>query len=526
MENKTGPKNILLISPTGKPEVAQVKWLSPPLGIIRLAGFLNSNGHNAECIDTNFYAALGKTDFLEEKLRSKKWDIIGFSILDESLIYDFQNIYLAKKNCPDALLVSGGIEAQFNYQTVLDKTPCKIVILGEGEMPFLLLAQGESLEKIPGIVFRKDATPFSKEFFQKATESIEWEKIPYESYWDFYLAKYKEKGRLTEQILDQIHTVRIFTRNRCSMKCKFCSSTNQLTWAAGTQTVPMIDIITDETRIIGLIERIKKAHPRLRTIYFSDDDFLAIPSSAIKFCQIAASKNLGLRFICLARLDKLTKEVVPWLGKANFKVINIGIESFSQKVLNEFDKKYDTSIVAEKIALLKEYKIHPFISVILISPGSSLDDIEITVDKTAEYINDGSVTASVALACMPLKGSVFNEEYFDYITEIVDVPGTLHKIKRNISILANDPYAREAQLIFYRGINKEIQRKIEEAGVVHATSANQAKIRLEFMKQIINKIRRKYDIKFGGKPDIRTEKSELMASQALLGVEGDKFQGI
>jgi anaerobic magnesium-protoporphyrin IX monomethyl ester cyclase len=526
METKKSPKNILLISPTSKAEVAQVKWLSPPLGIIRLASFLNANGHKAEYIDTNFYLALGQENFLENKLKEKDWDIIGFSILDESIITDFENIYLAKKICPKAFLVAGGIEAQFNYQTILDKTPCKVVILGEGELPLLLLANEAPFEKIPGIVMRNNAIPFDKNLFQKATELIEWEKISYEAYWDFYVKKYQEKGQLTEQVLDQIHTVRIFTRNRCGMKCKFCSSTNQLTWAAQNEAIPTIDVITEENQITGLIERIKGAHPRLRTIYFSDDDFLANPAAAIKFCQIISEKNLGLRFICLARVDKLSEEVVSWLAKANFKVLNIGIESFSQKVLDEFSKKYNTAIVQEKINLLKKYKIHPFISLILISPESSLDDVETTVDKTAEYIKDGQVTASIALSCMPLKGSVFNEEYFDFMTEVVSIPGTDYKIKRNINILASNPYVRESQLIFYRGIGKEIERRIKEEGIAHATSANQARFRLEFMKKIISEIRQKYGIKFGESPDIRTEKSELMASQALYGVEGDKFQGI
>lgn len=526
MGTKIRPKNILLISPTSKGEVAQVKWLSPSLGLIRLVSFLNANGHKAEYLDDNFYLATGKNNFLENKLKEKSWDIIGFSVLDESIITDFENIYLAKKLCPKAKLVAGGIEAQFNYQTILDKTPCQIVILGEGEVPFLALANDLPLEKIPGIVFRNNAVPLNRNMFQKATNLIDWKKIPYEAYWNFYIKKYQEKGQLTDQVLDQICTIRIFTRNRCGMRCKFCSSTNQLTWAAQNEAVPTIDIITEEKQIIGLIEKIKKAHPRLRTIYFSDDDFLANPAATIKFCQIISDKNLGLRFICLARVDKLSEEVVSWLAKANFKVLNIGIESFSQKVLDEFSKKYNTAIVREKINLLKKYKIHPFISLILISPESSLDDIEVTVNKAFEYIKDGSVTASIALSCMPLKGSIFNEEYFDFMVEVVKLSGTDYKIKRNINILANDPYAREAQLIFYRGIGQEIERRIKEEGIAHATSANQAKFRLDFMKKIIKKIRRKYGLKFGKVYNKRTEKSELMASQALYGVEGDKFQGI
>ena len=524
MNDKIKPKNILLVSPADRKEMAEVKWLSPPLGIIRLAGFLNSRGHKAEYIDTNFGLVQGRENYLEEKLREKSWDIIGFSVLDDTLVADIENIYLAKKLCPQALLVAGGIEAQFNYQTILDKTPCKVVILGEGEMPFLSLADGKPLEKIPGIVFRNDAIPLDKEMFWKVTKAIEWEKIPYEDYWDFYMEKYK--GQLTEERNKQIHTVRIFTRNRCPVKCKFCCSTNQLPWASGKEAVPVIDMMDEENNVVDVIERIKKAHPRIKTVYFSDDEFCMNQEKVIKLCRSIVERKLNLNFICLARIDRLTEEVVSWMARAGFRVVNIGIESFSQKVLDELGKKYETSIVSEKIEILKKYGIHPFISIIMISPNSSLDDVEMTVNKTLEYIKDGQVTASIALACIPLKGSIFHEEHFDFITEVVDIPGTSHKIKREINILANDPYVREAQLKFYRGINQQIQKRIREERISHPTSARQAQYRLEFMKKIIKEIRDKYEFKFGDVPKVLSEKGELMASQAMSGCEKDEYQGI
>ena len=61
-----------------------------------------------------------KKDF-EDKLLEKSWDIIGFSILEETIIEDISLIHHCHKIHPNALLVSGGIEAQFNYQNVLDK---------------------------------------------------------------------------------------------------------------------------------------------------------------------------------------------------------------------------------------------------------------------------------------------------------------------------------------------------------------------------------------------------------------------
>ena len=46
--------------------------------------------------------------------------------------------------------------------------------------------------------------------------------------------------------------------------------------------------------LIDLVLRIKKAHPRLRTIYFTDDDFCYHKSKVIDFCKRVSSLKLGL----------------------------------------------------------------------------------------------------------------------------------------------------------------------------------------------------------------------------------------
>ena len=504
-------KNILLVSPTSDKKMAEVKWLAPPIGLLRLVGFLNANGHDAEYIDLNLYNVSGRGMSLDQKLKERKWDIIGFSVLEDSMVNDIENMNLAKKLCSDALLIAGGIEAQFNYQTILDKTPCKIVVLGEGEIPLLMIANDEQLDKIPGIVLRRNAIPLNNEQFWEATKNIEWEKIRYEDYWDFYMEKYKDS--MNETRMDEIHTLRIFTRNRCPRNCNFCSSTNQLSWAADRMAVPIIDIMADQD-LVPLIERIKRAHPRLRTIYFTDDDFCINAQKVIQFCKNITEKNLGLKFIAFSRVNELDEEVLRWMGKAGFRVLNIGVESFSQKVLDEIGKNYDSSITHEKMRLVRKNGIIPFISIILITPDSTLDDIEKTVDELIPMIKDGTVISSIALSCIPFKGSEFYERTFDYMTEIISVPNTRHVIKKHYAILANDPSVRYVQVRFFNEITDVIERFIKEKGVSHATSVNQALRRLEFMKELIAEAR---DKKVDG---------NLMAVQLSKNITRDRYQGI
>ena len=87
-----GKRNILLIGPQTELIFAERSFMAPALGVIRLAGFLNKKGHYAESFEPNLPMLTNEGPFLEEVLKSKKWDIIGFSILEETFVHDIKNM--------------------------------------------------------------------------------------------------------------------------------------------------------------------------------------------------------------------------------------------------------------------------------------------------------------------------------------------------------------------------------------------------------------------------------------------------
>ena len=302
-------KKVLFVSPYSGKFAALSQFHAPPLGVMRVASYLNKKGHYSEYFDPNLHACNNKGPDLEEVIKSQDWDIIGFSLLDETLLEDIKNIYLAKKLKPTALLVAGGVEAQFNYQQILDKTPCKIVILGEGEIPMLMLANGEKFNEIPGIVVKNPAKALTQELFNEATDSIPWEKINYEDYWAVYKDMYGDEW--TKELEDSVNTIRVFSRNRCPIGCKYCSSTFQLTLASEGK-VPVIS--QTEESLIHVIKRIKDAHPNVKMIYLTDDDFIINKRSVIRFCKMIVENKLNdLKYMAFSRITDLNEEVIQWL---------------------------------------------------------------------------------------------------------------------------------------------------------------------------------------------------------------------
>ena len=58
--------------------------------------------------------------------------------------------------------------------------------------------------------------------------------------------------------------------------------------------------------------------------------------------------------------------------------------------------------------MTKKYGIRPFMNLILITPETTLDQLEVTVTEGLEYARDPFYDAGLHLAIMPLKGSEFN----------------------------------------------------------------------------------------------------------------------
>src|SRR3569833_1949831 len=94
-----------------------------------------------------------------------------------------------------------------------------------------------------------------------------------------------------------------------------------------------------------MIELIMVAHPKARTIIFQDDIFSFTRDRRIlPLCEgIVAAKRAGripahLQFISTNRIDAMSGERLTALRRAGLRVLGFGIESFSQKVLGEFNK--------------------------------------------------------------------------------------------------------------------------------------------------------------------------------------------
>lgn len=457
------PVNILLVGPYD-PHCGEYTFLAPPLGVWRLCGYLNDHGHCAQVFDPNNCNNDPAAEF-SQLLAEREWDIVGASTTGMTLKYDLSLCSLARKHCPDALLVGGGMEATFAPELVSQLVGLDLVVLGEGEKPLQEIAdrlqRGEALFGIEstavplkdGAVHRIHGHAMNYEEFRDAVMRTPYESMPFEEYWqrleEAYTIDSLPEKAAREARLSEIRSVRIATLNYCPMACTFCSSTNFLHEVQG-KVAKVTRLDADDC--LTMIDRVIAAQPGVRTIIWQDDIFVFTNDRRIvPLCEgIIAGKKTGrfpdyLNFISTNRIDAMTPERLALMKQAGFRVLGFGVESFSQDVLGEFNKAQIYRHIDTNLAEAVRLGLTPFLDLIMSSPRSKVEDIHTTVTRAYHWIMQGCEVGLYPYI-IPFSGSVMSRDPElkpHTINENISVPGTNISWQQPKKILPIDDEARE-----------------------------------------------------------------------------------
>ncbi|NNC77761.1 MAG: B12-binding domain-containing radical SAM protein [Woeseiaceae bacterium] len=457
------PANILLIGPYD-PHSGEYTFLSPPLGVWRLCGFLNQNGHYAEVFDPN-NCDDEPADALRDILRQRDWDVIGSSTTGMTLRFDLELCSIARQHYPNAILLAGGMEATFAPGLVSQLGSFDLVVLGEGEKPLLELARrlqhGEALMGIEstavplmnGDVHRVHGYALDYDEFRDAVMQTPYEDMPFEDYWQrlekaYAIDNLSEKAA-REARLSEIRSVRIATLNYCPMACTFCSSTNFLHEVQG-KVAKVTRLDADDC--LAMIDRVLAAQPGVRTVIWQDDIFVFTNDKRIEpLCDgIIKGKRDGrfpvdLKFISTNRIDAMTPRRLAKMKQAGFRVLGFGVESFSKNVLQEFNKAQIFKHIDVNLQTALDYGLKPFLDLIMSSPRSSVADIHTTVVRAYHWIMRGCEIGLYPYI-IPFSGSAMSNDQTlkkHTVQESVSVAGTNIIWQQPQKILPIDDDARK-----------------------------------------------------------------------------------
>lgn len=100
-----------------------------------------------------------------------------------------------------------------------------------------------------------------------------------------------------------------------------------------------------------------------KTISFQDDTFILDERRAIEICEIL--RKTGFIWGCQARADKITPELAKSMASSQCKYVDLGIESFDQRILDYIKKDLRVEDNIRGIKILKENNISAKINILL-----------------------------------------------------------------------------------------------------------------------------------------------------------------
>lgn len=489
--------NILLIGPFD-PQSGEYTFLSPPLGVWRLCGYLNRHGHHAEVFDPNNCVEEPAAE-LRALLGERRWDVIGSSTTGMTLRFDLELCNIARRQQPNALLVAGGMEATFAPALVSQLGGFDLVVLGEGEKPLLEIARrlqaGEALLGIEstavplcnGDVHRVHGYALDYDEFRASAMQTPYSDMPFEDYWQRLEQAYAidalgEKAA-REARLSEIRSVRIATLNYCPMACTFCSSTNFLHEVQG-KVAKVTRLDADDC--LEMIDRVLLAQPGVRTIIWQDDIFVFANDKRIKpLCEgIIRGKRDGrfphhLKFISTNRIDAMTAERLKIMKQAGFSVLGFGVESFSRNVLAEFNKAQIYKHIDNNLSAALKLGLKPFLDLIMSSPRCSIEDIHTTVVRAHHWLLQGCEIGLYPYI-IPFSGSAMSNDPTlkrHTIRESISVAGTNIVWQQPQKILPIDSTARSLICAVESRFNRRLE--VISADVEHMPSRIRSLIWIE-----------------------------------------------
>lgn len=391
--------SILILAPVTEQNAGILNWGNPPLGPHRLASFLRARNHTVVVYDCNIHP---KEDY--DKLIRQPFDIVGISVLHDTLPLSLEKfIEIKKHQPPETLLVAGGAESTLNYQDIFDNAPVDIIVTGEGEIPLFKLAEKYPMENIEGIIHRRHGLAIDNNLLWKYYKDIDFTLLNLREYW--------KQNRIIDPVRAPLENqVRLVTSSHCVKNCSFCSVT-QIHKASCGKVIPPAYLSQEQIEV--LLDRITKQLPETNVVYFVEDSILPTPQRLDSFCAALKKFHPPLRYRVQTETDKIKgEETIKKLADAGVFHISFGVENCSPRIRRCMNKPQDEQKIEDIIIWCNKNKIIPYYLIILFSPESTIEDLIINYKTLSRWLTDDKVMVSVEPFMMPYRGApIFNQDF-------------------------------------------------------------------------------------------------------------------
>lgn len=306
----------------------------PPLGIASVGAYLRSHGYPVELLDIQVLNIA--PDRIHERIARADPDVVGITVKTLGLAAALQVARESKRALPHVPVVLGGPHCSLFAPETLHHDCVDACVDGDGEETMLDLVrrlhEGLPWDDVPGTVLRVDG----EVKVNTARPPVgDLDSLPFAALDLLPIPRYRS------MTIDSPFTTLISSRG-CPYKCGFCSQvyTGRYRWRSVTHVV---DEMEDHLHRFGAKE-----------IVMFDETFTLNRRRCLAICREIHDRGLRFSFNVRTRVDCVDREMLEALSAAGCKALHLGVESGSQRILDQMEKEVTVDQIREAFRLGRE----------------------------------------------------------------------------------------------------------------------------------------------------------------------------
>lgn len=307
----------------------------------------------------------------------RDFSLVGFSVMSYSQL--LVSILLAKsmKKEKEIKIVMGGpMFYSINPSSLLKIHDCiDYIITGEGEVPMLKLLKCLSgdksvkLAEIGGLTYRKNS-----KILQNKKESLPINKLPFPDYDE--TVEYYVNNKKCKRIKNFLITYQV--SRGCKNNCLFCNF-------KGGYAVQL----KNPKLIAKDIKKLSKEYG-FKNVYLSCNAINLDNNHLRNMCTELIKAGSPVKWQSFARPENLTPELLKLMKKSGCCMLEYGLESGSQRILDDLNKGFTIEEAEKVIRNTKKADILTQVGLLLNTPNEKKEDIietERFIERNKGYID-------------------------------------------------------------------------------------------------------------------------------------------
>jgi radical SAM superfamily enzyme YgiQ (UPF0313 family) len=316
------------------------RFVGIPLSLGYIIGYLKKNNIETYFLDSNFCNSIKK------EIKRINPDIVGIGCATASFNLAIEIAKACKEINKNIITVLGGYHPSTLPRETLQNPFVDFIVQGEGEETMLELVKAiknnGNFKNVKGIGFKKNNSIIINRT-RSPIQNIDKLPMPHpflplENYYETPPSQCWDTKKGYFSIM--------YTSRSCPFSCKFC---------AIHTTVGRKYRAHSPERVIDEIKYL--TGKRVYNIRFVDALFTLNKNRVINICKNIIDEGLDIGWTCNAHAKFIDNETLYWMKKAGCHQIGLGIESGSQKLLDNINKGIKLSEVKRAVELSKKNEI-------------------------------------------------------------------------------------------------------------------------------------------------------------------------